>query len=108
MKYLYIAAALGALLGCFWLSAQNDTTQDFQQSRFALLSAELNISNITGSGGISNNVQKSVLKLDTKTGEVWVLQLTVNGTGDPTVRSAVWAKVSNSGPYYPSGPPMGE
>lgn len=108
MKYLYIAAALTALLGCFWLGAQNDTTQDFQQSRFALLSAELNISNITGSGGISNNVQKSVLKLDTKTGEVWVLQLTVNGTGDPTVRSAVWAKVSNSGTYYPSGPPMGD
>lgn len=41
--------------------------------------------------GGRNSEQKVMLKIDTTTGQVWVLQLSVNGPNDPTVRSAVWA-----------------
>lgn len=108
MKLLLIIAAVLAAAVCFWLGAQGTGTETYVPSRFALMQGSLSISNITGSGGTSNNIQQCILKLDTRTGEVWVLQLAVNGSGDPTVRSAVWAKVSNSGVFYPNGPPMAE
>ena len=103
MKILYIAAATAALFFCFWLGAQGGggSSQSFEPSRYALLAAEMNISNVINSDG--SNVQKCVLKLDTRTGEVWMLQAAVNGPQDPTVKSAVWAKVANSGIFYPSG-----
>lgn len=112
MKTLLLTAALIAALFCFWLGAQSletgTGTENYIPSRFALMQGSLSVSNITNSGGISNNIQQCILKLDTRTGETWVLQLAVNGTGDPTVRSAVWAKVENSGTFYPAGPPMPE
>lgn len=103
MKIIYIAAAAAALLFCFWLGGQGLSTQSFDPARYALLAAEVNISNVTNTDG--NDTQKFVLKLDTRTGEVWLLQAAVNCPGDPTVRSAVWAKVANKGVFYPSGPP---
>jgi hypothetical protein len=106
MKTVYMIAIAAVLLAAAWLWGQNSTTQNYEPARFVLLAAEVNISNVINSGGFAQNVQKSVLKLDTRTGEVWLLQAAVNGPGDPTVRSAVWAKVTNSGPFFPSGPPM--
>ncbi|MBO5791051.1 MAG: hypothetical protein J6S54_01090 [Lentisphaeria bacterium] len=108
MKLFLIIAAAGAALLCFWLGAAQGTgTENYLPSRFALMQGSLSISNITDSGGMSHNIQQCILKLDTRTGEVWLLQVAVNGSGDPTVRSAVWAKVQNSGTFYPNGPPMG-
>lgn len=105
MKAVFIAAAAVAAIFCCYLGAQGAGTQDYTPSRYALMQGSLSVSNIVNSGGVSNNVQQCILKLDTRTGDVWVLQLAVNGTGDPTVRSAVWAKVTNSGTFFPNGAP---
>lgn len=106
MKAVFITAAVVAAIFCCYLGAQGTGTQGYAPSRYALMQGSLSISNIVNSGGISNNIQQCILKLDTRTGDVWVLQLAVNGTGDPTVRSAVWAKVANSGTFFPNGAPM--
>ena len=106
MKNFLIAAAAAAALICVWLGAQSTgTTQDYAPARYVLLQGNVAISYITDAGGMSNNIQPCVFKLDTRTGETWLVQLAVNGSGDPTVKSAVWAKVQNSGTFYPSGPP---
>lgn len=103
MKIFYIAAAAAALFFCFWLGAQGGgSTQGFEPSRYALLAAEMNVSDVINSDG--SNMQKCVFKMDTRTGEVWMLQAAVNGPQDPTVRSAVWARVANSGTFFPNGP----
>ena len=106
MKTIYVIAIASVILAAVWLRGQNSSTQSYEAARFALLAAEMNISNVINSGGFSQNVQKCVLKLDTRTGEVWILQAAVNGPSDPTVRSAVWAKVSGTGSFYPMGAPM--
>ena len=45
----YIAAAAAALFFCFWLGAQGGgtTTQGFEPSRYALLAAEVNVSDVS-------------------------------------------------------------
>ena len=106
MKTIYVIAIAAVILAAVWLRGQNSSTQSYEAARFALLAAEVNISNVVNSGSFAQNVQKCVLKLDTRTGDVWILQAAVNGPGDPTVRSAVWAKVSGPGPFYPMGAPM--
>lgn len=107
MKLFLIAAVAAAALLCVWLGAQSTgTTQNYSPARYALVQGSVTISNITDSGGMSNNIQQCMFKLDTRTGETWVVQLAVNGAGDPTVRSAVWAKVQNTGTFYPNGPPL--
>ena len=107
MKLFLIAAVAAAALLSVWLGAQSTgTTQNYSPARYALVQGSVTISNITDSGGMSNNIQPCMFKLDTRTGETWVVQLAVNGAGDPTVRSAVWAKVQNTGTFYPNGPPL--
>ena len=106
MKTVLITAAVLAALFCCWLGAQGTGTQDYVPARYALFQGNLSVSNVTNTGGFSHNIQQCVFKLDTRTGEVWVLQLAVNGMGDPTVRSAVWAKTSNVGIFYPNGSPI--
>lgn len=105
MKTLFFISAAAAVSFCLWLSAQNSGTAAYIPSRFALMQGTLSVSNTVNSGGLNNNIQQCILKLDTRTGETWVLQLAVGGTGDPTVKSAVWAKVENSGTFYPAGQP---
>ena len=51
----------------------------------------------------NGNEQKVMFKVDTTTGQVWVLQLGIVAPNDPTVNSAVWAPVSNSGGFTPFG-----
>lgn len=109
MKTLYVIFAALLLSAAWYLGANSgnsNTTENYASARYALIEAEINISNVMNSGGLSNNVQKSLFKLDTVTGRVWVLQLALNGTGDPTVRSAVWAQVQDSGIFFPNGNPQ--
>ena len=107
MKLFLIAATAAAVLFCVWLGAQSTgTSPNYSPARYALIQGSVTISNITDSGGMSNNIQQCMFKLDTRTGETWVVQLAVNGAGDPTVGSAVWAKVQDSGKFYPNGPPL--
>ena len=107
MKTFYIAAAAVLLLFCAWLGAQSATSQEFVPAHYALMQGDLSVAFTNGNGVSGLNIQKCVFKVDTRTGETWVLQLTIGGAGDPTVKSAVWAKVANSGIFYPNGPPMG-
>ena len=108
MKTLCVLlAAAAAVLFVRHLTAANVTTQEFIPARYALLEASVNVSSVLNSGGFDRGVQKTVLKIDTRTGQVWVLQLAVNGVGDPTVCSAVWAKVQDQGTFYRNGPPSG-
>ena len=107
MKILIYTAAAAAALFCYWLGAQGTgaETESYTPSTFALMEGTLTVANVLSSEGIRSN-QPCILKLNTRTGEVWVLQLAVNGPSDPTVRSAVWAKIQNAGTFYPSGPPV--
>ena len=108
MKTLCVLlAAAAVLLFIRHLAAENTTTQEFVPARYALLEASVNVSSVLNSGNFDQGIQKTVLKIDTRTGQVWVLQLAVNGVGDPTVCSAVWAKVQDQGTFYRNGPPSG-
>jgi hypothetical protein len=108
MKIICFALFAAAAAFCLWLGAQENNSANYVPSRYVIVQGALNVSNITTSGGFSQNIQQCVFKLDTRSGEVWVLQLAVNGDNDPTVRSAVWSKVENSGKFYPNGPPMND
>ena len=106
MKTLCVLlAAAAVLLFIRHLAAENTTTQEVVPARYALLEASVNVSSVLNSGNFDQGIQKTVLKIDTRTGQVWVLQLAVNGVGDPTVCSAVWAKVQDRGTFYRNGPP---
>lgn len=95
MKNWWIAAtaALLALSGAWAVKArasENDT-QLFTPARYALVAAEVDVALIQGSGsagkGHSRNV---VMKLDSRTGEVWVLEMQLMGGNDPKITNANW------------------
>ncbi len=96
-----IAATLGAVATviAFYparLTAQGgQTTQAFAPNRFALEAAEVNVKNLQPSG---RNRQKMLFKIDTLTGQVWVLQVSATGDVDPRVTEAAWKKVANAPP----------
>ncbi len=100
------AAALGvAALGIYATvpaGAAAEDSQTFSPSRYALVEGEVNVG-ILQNPGAAGNVQKALFRVDTVSGQVWVLQLSVVAFNDPTVTSAVWAPVSNSGTYQPVG-----
>ena len=96
-----IAATLGAAATviAFYparLTAQGaQTTQTFAPSRFALEAAEVNVKQLQPSG---KNRQKMLFKIDTVTGQVWVLQVSATGDVDPYVTEAAWKKVESALP----------
>ena len=96
-----IAATLGAAATviAFYparLTAQGaQTTQAFAPSRFALEAAEVNVKQLQPSG---KNRQKMLFKIDTVTGQVWVLQVSATGDVDPYVTEAAWKKVESALP----------
>ena len=79
----------------------NANSQLYPNGRYALVEGEIDVAQLQQGG--RNSEQKVMLKIDTTTGQVWVLQLSVNGPNDPTVRSAVWAPVANDGSFNPAG-----
>lgn len=74
----------------------NGGTQIFVPARYALVQGEVNVStlqqNVTADGGFT---QKAIFRLDTTTGEVWVLQLSIVGANQPQVTSGSWMKVTD-------------
>ena len=95
MKNWWIAAtvALLALSGAWALKArasENDT-QLFTPARYALVAAEVDVSLIQGSGSAGKgHTRNVVMKLDSRTGEVWVLEMQLMGGNDPKVTNANW------------------
>ena len=96
-----IAATLGAAATviAFYparLTAQgSQTTQAFAPNRFALEAAEVNVKNLQPSG---RNRQKMLFRIDTLTGQVWVLQVAATGDVNPYVTEAAWKKVESALP----------
>jgi len=104
------SVAAAALLGTGLLVSlparadNNENSQLYPAGRFALVEGEINVA--TAQEGSQSNSQKVMLKVDTATGQVWVLQLCISGSNDPTVRSAAWAPVLNQGTFNPGGTPL--
>jgi len=95
-------ALLGiGLLVCLPARADNTNSQLYPSGRYALVEGQINVSNVQQGG--QANIQRVMLKVDTSTGQVWALQLCVNSSDDPTVRSAVWAPVLNQGTFSANG-----
>lgn len=111
MKKILVVAAVAAVallaVGIYTsLPAQADNSgnsQLFTPGRYALVEGEINVATLSQPGGRNSNEQKVMFKVDTTTGQVWVLQLGIVAPNDPTVNSAVWAPVSNSGGFTPFG-----
>ena len=104
---LAVLLLIAALFAALYPAGADDTmpvsTQNFSPARFALAAAEINIANPQNPG--LRPTQKALFRIDTISGEVSVLQMSVRGNNDPTVQSAVWAKISSSGSFFPFGNP---
>ena len=80
------------------------STQSFSPSRYAVAAAEINVANLQSPGTAC--LRKVLVRLDSVSGKVQILQLSVRGDNDPTVLSAVWAPASESGQFQPFGAPQ--
>ena len=102
MKLSWVAgAALAGVvaLGAFALkahAAENDS-QLFTPARFSLVAAEVD-AGLLQNPGCSGGKRKVLFKLDSVTGEVWVLQLSIVGGNDPRVTDANWYPVQRNAP----------
>lgn len=94
--------AAGVLVSLPAQADNNGNSQLYPSGRFALVEGEINVATVQEGQG---NVQKVMMRVDTATGQVWVLQLSVNSKNDPTVRSAVWAPALNDGNFNTVGTP---
>ena len=95
MKNWWIAAtaALLAIIAAWALKARasESDTQLFTPARYALVAAEVDVAQIQGAGSAgAGHSRKVVMKLDSRTGEVWVLEMQVMGGNDPKVNAANW------------------
>ena len=81
-------------------SEAGNSTQTFTPARYALTDAEIDVSIAVPHGPVKE--QKVMFKLDSVTGDVWVLQLTVTGQNDPSFAAANWVKVQH-GAVPPQG-----
>lgn len=91
-----IGAALTVAVGTCALraNASENNSQLFAPARFFLVAAEIDTGVLQNpdSGGPGSR-RKVLFKLDSTTGEVWVLQLSVMGGNNPQVMSANWYPV---------------
>ncbi|MBQ7395758.1 MAG: hypothetical protein IJW08_04385 [Lentisphaeria bacterium] len=77
------------------------STQSFSPARYAIAAADINVANLQ-SPGLAKS-RKIIVRLDSVTGKLHILQLTIRGDNDPTVLSAVWAPVTEAGTFSPFG-----
>lgn len=85
---IIIAALLIMLVFVPESEAQNFSTQEYSPSRFAVISAEVNV--LTPDMNVSRHTQHLLMRVDTVTGRTWLLQVNVAGGNEPRVRTAVW------------------
>ena len=96
-------AVLPFVLGANNNTSQSVTTQNYTPARFAIAAAEIHVAMLQGGG--QERLRKILFKLDSVTGEVSILQMSIRGINDPTVLSAVWQPSANSGQFYLFGAP---
>lgn len=105
MKKIWVWSALGVVaiaVLTIWVSMPvkaDGGTQIFAPARFALTEAEINVAQLQGT---SSSLQKVMFKIDTATGQVWALQLAVQGPNNPSVVSASWVPVANQSVQTPA------
>ena len=80
------------------------STQKFSPSRYAIAAAEINVAVLQGSG--TSNTRKVLVRLDSVTGKLHILQMSVSGDNNPAVLSAVWTAAAENGTFSPFGPPQ--
>ena len=83
--------------------AQSVNTQTYTPARFAVAAAEIHVANLQNSELACQ--RKILFKLDSATGEVSILQMSVRGNNDPTVLSAVWCSTLPGGQFQLFGAP---
>ena len=102
-----IAAAMLTLTAVMHVTKLNASptlpvnTQNYTPSRYAIAAAEINVAVLQSSG--SSNVRKVLVRLDSVTGKLHILQMSVRGDNNPQVLSAVWTSASESGSFQPFG-----
>ncbi|MDD3885268.1 MAG: hypothetical protein PHI35_00170 [Victivallaceae bacterium] len=70
-------------------------TQVYAPARYAMLVGEINVGMLQNNTMPNGNEQKILFKLDTATGQVWALQLSVIAGNDPQVSTAAWYPVTS-------------
>lgn len=103
-----VIAAVVIIAGVAISAARADggDSQNFAPSRYALVTGTIEVAMLQPGANVgkSINTRDVILKIDTVTGDTWVLQLGINGVTDPTVRSAVWAPVETGIAFTPFDP----
>ena len=92
-KKLFAAALAGGCLATAAVSVRAADTQGFTPARYVIVAAEVNVALIQNDANGGAGTRKVLLKMDTQTGEVWILQLGIFGGNDPRVTAASWCPV---------------
>lgn len=74
-------------------AAENNTTQTYTPAHYMILAAEINVS----SPQSLSNTRKVMVRTNTKTGQCWVLELTVLGDQNFKISKAHWKEVAARG-----------
>ncbi len=91
-KSLTAALACG-VLALATIPARAADTQGFTPARYVIVAAEIDVALIQNDANGGAGTRKVLLKMDTQTGEVWILQLGIFGGNDPSVTAASWCPV---------------
>ena len=79
------------------MNASENNSQLFTPARFSLVAADVDAAMLqSGGSGGSGGSRKVLFKLDSVTGEVWVLQLSIMGGNNPQVMGANWYPVKKA------------
>ena len=73
-------------------------TQGFTPARYVIVAAEVDVALIQNDANGGGGTRKVLLKMDTLTGEVWILQLGIFGGNDPRVTAASWCPIKMTVP----------
>ncbi|MGE4563527.1 MAG: hypothetical protein AB7F32_01530 [Victivallaceae bacterium] len=92
------AVVLGGVLAIYSANtaqAEANTSQQYTPARYAVINAVVQVQSSTDHGV---NNQSSLFKIDSTTGQVWMLQATVQSMANPQILNAVWVPVTDISP----------
>lgn len=93
MKNFLTGAVLSGVLMTAASAANAADTQKFTPARYVIVAAEVDVALIQNNANGGGGMRRVLLKMDTVTGEVWILQLGIFGGNDPRVTAASWCPV---------------
>ena len=86
-----IAGIILALILIPAVNAQTGNTQDYNENRFAVIAAGINV--LSPQMSSRTYIQNVMLKIDTVSGRAWLLQVEVAGGNEPRIRNARWHEI---------------